>query len=64
VAKTHRAVIIDEGWYPGGFAAEAPVPSAVHLEDAAIPQTATIVGAVNKLLGRREAPNPRTRREA
>lgn len=74
VAKTHRAVIVDEGWYTGSFAAEVsarimegafyelmapvvrvcsaevPIPYAVHLEDAALPQTDTIVDAVRKLL--------------
>jgi pyruvate/2-oxoglutarate/acetoin dehydrogenase E1 component len=76
VAKTHRAVIVDEGWYTGSFAAEVsarivegaffeldapvarvcsaevPIPYAMHLEDAAIPQTQTIVAAVRKVVGR------------
>jgi len=75
VAKTHRAVIVDEAWYTGSFAAEVsarimegafyeldapvmrvcsaevPIPYAMHLEDAALPQTDTIVNAVKKLIG-------------
>lgn len=74
VAKTHRAIIIDEGWktcsfaaevsariMEGGFydldgpvtricSAEAPIPYAMHLEDAALPQAATIVAAVREML--------------
>jgi pyruvate dehydrogenase E1 component beta subunit len=70
VAKTHRAVIVDEAWRTGSFAAEVsagimenafdeldapvarvcsaevPMPYAKHLEDAALPQAATIVSAV------------------
>ncbi len=76
VAKTHRAVIVDEGWYTGSFAAEvsarimegafydldapvtrvcsaeAPIPYAMHLEDAALPQTDKIVAAVRKMVSR------------
>jgi pyruvate dehydrogenase E1 component beta subunit len=76
VTKTHRAVIVDEGWYTGSFAAEVsarimegafyeldapvarvcsaevPIPYAMHLEDAAIPQSDTIVAAVRKVVGR------------
>jgi pyruvate dehydrogenase E1 component beta subunit len=76
VAKTHRAVIVDEGWYTGSFAAEVsarimegafyeldapvvrvcsaevPIPYAMHLEDAALPQTDTIVEAVRKVVSR------------
>jgi pyruvate dehydrogenase E1 component beta subunit len=76
VAKTHRALVIDEGWQTGSFAAEVsarimergfydldapvqrvcsaevPVPYARHLEDAALPQAATIVAAVRAMLRR------------
>jgi pyruvate dehydrogenase E1 component beta subunit len=75
VAKTRRAVVVDEGWYTGSLAAEVsarimegafyeldapvarvcsaevPIPYAMHLEDAALPQTATIVRQVKKLFG-------------
>jgi pyruvate dehydrogenase E1 component beta subunit len=77
VAKTHRAVIVDEGWrtcslaaevsariMEGGFydldgpvarvcSAEVPMPYAKHMEDAALPQPAAIVRAVQEMLGRR-----------
>jgi len=70
VSKTHRAVIVDEGWKTGSLAAEimarimelafyeldaplarvcsieVPIPYAKHLEDAALPQVAGIVAAV------------------
>jgi pyruvate/2-oxoglutarate/acetoin dehydrogenase E1 component len=76
VAKTHRAVVIDEGWQTGSFAAEVsarimergfydldapvqrvcsvevPVPYARHLEDAALPQAATIVATARAMLRR------------
>jgi pyruvate/2-oxoglutarate/acetoin dehydrogenase E1 component len=75
VAKTHRAVIVDEGWrtcsfaaevsaqiMEGGFynldapvarvcSAEVPMPYAKHMEDAALPQAATIAQAVRAMLG-------------
>jgi pyruvate dehydrogenase E1 component beta subunit len=75
VAKTHRAVIVDEGWrmcsfaaevsaqiMEGGFysldapvarvcSAEVPMPYAKHMEDAALPQAATIVRTVREMLG-------------
>jgi pyruvate dehydrogenase E1 component beta subunit len=75
VSRTHRAVVVDEGWYTGSFAAEVsaritegafyeldapvarvcsaevPIPYAMHLEDAAVPQTATIVRETKKLFG-------------
>ena len=75
VAKTHRAVIVDEGWRTCSFAAEVsaqimegafysldapvgrvcsaevPIPYAKHMEDAALPQVAAIVGAVRETLG-------------
>jgi len=76
VGRTHRAVIVDEGWRSGSLAAEvsarlmeqafydldapvarvcsaeAPVPYAKHLEDAAVPQPAAIVAAAKATLGR------------
>jgi pyruvate/2-oxoglutarate/acetoin dehydrogenase E1 component len=76
VARTHRALIVDEGWRTGSFAAEVsaqimeqgfydldgpvqrlcsaevPMPYARHLEDAALPQPATIAAAARALLGR------------
>jgi pyruvate dehydrogenase E1 component beta subunit len=75
VTKTHRAVIVDEGWRSGSIAAEVsagimegafyeldapvarvcsaevPMPYAQHLEDAALPQPATIVAAARGLVG-------------
>jgi pyruvate/2-oxoglutarate/acetoin dehydrogenase E1 component len=75
VAKTHRAVVVDEGWYTGSFAAEisarimegafydldapvarvctaeVPIPYAMHLEDAAVPQVETIVSTVRRVVG-------------
>ncbi|MET0514997.1 MAG: alpha-ketoacid dehydrogenase subunit beta [Nitrospiraceae bacterium] len=74
VRKTHRAVVIDEAWRTGSFAAEisaqigeqafydldspitrvcsaeVPIPYAKHLEDAALPQAATIVQTVKGML--------------
>ncbi|MFI5398022.1 MAG: alpha-ketoacid dehydrogenase subunit beta [Candidatus Binatia bacterium] len=76
VAKTHRAVIVDEAWRTGSFAAEisarimegaffeldapvarvcsaeVPMPYPKHLEDAALPQTETIVHTVLEMLTR------------
>jgi pyruvate dehydrogenase E1 component subunit beta len=76
VAKTHRALVIDEGWQTGSFAAEVsarimergfydldapvqrvcsaevPLPYARHLEDAALPQVATIAAAARVMLRR------------
>lgn len=73
VARTRHAVIVDEGWRTGSFAAEisaqimegafdeldapvarvcsaeVPIPYAKHLEDAALPQTATIVSTVREM---------------
>ncbi len=75
VARTHRAVIVDEGWRSGSISAEisarimegafyeldapvervctaeAPMPYAKHLEDAALPQAAHIVGCVRLMIG-------------
>jgi len=77
VAKTHRAVIVDEGWRTCSLAAEVsalimeqgfydldgpvarvcsaevPMPYAKHMEDAALPQGATIVATVQEMLRRR-----------
>jgi pyruvate dehydrogenase E1 component beta subunit len=76
VARTHRALIVDEGWQTGSFAAEVsarimeggfydldapvrrvcsaevPMPYARHLEDAALPQAATIAAAARAMLRR------------
>lgn len=76
VRKTHRAVVIDEGWKSGSLSAEVaarimeqafydldapvarvcsaevPIPYARHLEEAALPQVAQIVGAVTHLMGK------------
>lgn len=76
VRKTHRVVIVDEGWRSGGIAAElmarimesclydldapvvrvcteeVPIPYAKHLEDAALPQVADIVAAIERVRGR------------
>ncbi len=73
VAKTHRAVIVDEGWKSGSLSAEimarimedafyeldapvsrvcskeVPIPYPKQLENAAIPQTASIIEEVKKL---------------
>lgn len=74
VRKTHRAVVIDEAWRTGSFAAEisaqiiegafydldnpimricsaeVPIPYAKHLEEAALPQSSTIVQTVKGML--------------
>jgi pyruvate dehydrogenase E1 component beta subunit len=76
VVKTHRAVIIDEGWRSSSIsaeisarimekafydldapvericAAEVPVPYASHLEQAALPQPATIANTVRRMVRR------------
>jgi pyruvate dehydrogenase E1 component beta subunit len=76
VARTHRALIVDEGWRTGSFAAEVsarimeggfydldapvqrvctaevPIPYAGHLEEAALPQPATIAAAARAMLER------------
>jgi pyruvate dehydrogenase E1 component beta subunit len=76
VARTHRALIVDEGWHTASFAAEVsarimeggfydldapvrrvcsaevPMPYARHLEDAALPQAATIAAAARAMLRR------------
>ncbi|MFJ3927069.1 alpha-ketoacid dehydrogenase subunit beta [Streptomyces sp. NPDC090022] len=72
VARTHRAVIVDEGWRSGSLSAEitaritersfyeldapvqrvcsqeVPIPYARQLEEAALPQSASIVAAVRQ----------------
>jgi pyruvate dehydrogenase E1 component beta subunit len=77
VTRTRRAIVVDEAWRTGSFAAEiaatlaerafydldapisrvcgaeVPMPYPKHLEDAALPQPATIVAAAQALLGRR-----------
>jgi pyruvate dehydrogenase E1 component beta subunit len=77
VARTHRALVVDEGWRTGSLAAEisaqimegafydldgpvarlcsaeVPMPYAKHLEEAALPQVASIVDAVRELRKRR-----------
>jgi pyruvate dehydrogenase E1 component beta subunit len=77
VAKTHRALVVDEGWRTGSLAAEisaqimegafydldgpvarvcsaeVPLPYPKHLEDAALPQAATIAEAIRAMLKRR-----------
>lgn len=74
VARTHRVLVVDEGWRSGSLSAEigmrlaedsffdldappgrlcsaeVPIPYARHLEEAALPQTNTIVSAVKQLM--------------
>lgn len=74
VQRTHRAIVVDEGWRSVGIAAEisarlmehafyeldapvqrvcsveVPVPYAKHMEDAALPQVAQIISAVEAML--------------
>ncbi|MCO4842804.1 MAG: pyruvate dehydrogenase (acetyl-transferring) E1 component subunit alpha [Yoonia sp.] len=74
VARTHRVLIVDEGWRSGSLSAEigmrlaedsffdldapparvcsleVPIPYARQLEQAALPQTTTIVAAVKQLM--------------
>jgi pyruvate dehydrogenase E1 component beta subunit len=76
VARTHRALVVDEGWRTGSLAAEVsarimedgfydldgpvqrlcsaevPMPYARHLEEAALPQPATIAAAARAMLRR------------
>jgi pyruvate dehydrogenase E1 component beta subunit len=75
VTRTHRAVVVDEGWRTGGLSgeiaariaedafydldapvarvcsAEVPIPYAKHLEEAALPQVASIVDAARGAVG-------------
>ncbi|HTO76675.1 MAG TPA: pyruvate dehydrogenase (acetyl-transferring) E1 component subunit alpha [Thermoanaerobaculia bacterium] len=77
VRRTHRAVIVDEGWKTGSLSAEivarivegafydldaptervcsaeVPMPYARHLEEAALPQAATIAEKVRGMISRR-----------
>ena len=77
VKKTHRIVVIDEGWKSGSLSAEivarvvedafyeldapaarvcsaeVPIPYPKHLEDAALPQPASIAAAARELATRR-----------
>lgn len=70
VSRTHRALIVDEGWRSGGISAEVsarlteqafyeldapvqrlcgaevPMPYSAHMEQAALPQAATLAAAV------------------
>jgi pyruvate dehydrogenase E1 component beta subunit len=74
VAKTHRALIVDEGWRSGSLSAEisarimeqafyhldapvericsaeVPMPYAKHMEEAALPQVATIVETAQRMV--------------
>lgn len=74
ISRTHRVVIVDEGWRSGSLSAEisarimeesfyeldapvarvcsaeAPIPYAKHLEEAAIPQVPTIVEAAQHVM--------------
>ncbi|PLY02196.1 MAG: alpha-ketoacid dehydrogenase subunit beta [Desulfuromonas sp.] len=75
VARTHRALIVDEGWRSGSLSAEisarimekafyeldapvericsveVPMPYAKHMEEAALPQVATIVETARRMCG-------------
>jgi pyruvate dehydrogenase E1 component beta subunit len=77
VGRTHRAVVVDEGWRSGGISAEisaritegafyeldapvarvcraeVPMPYPQHLEQAALPQPATIAQAARELVAGR-----------
>jgi len=74
VAKTHRALIVDEGWRSGSISAEisarimeqafyqldapvericsaeVPMPYAKHMEEAALPQTETIIQTARSMI--------------
>jgi pyruvate/2-oxoglutarate/acetoin dehydrogenase E1 component len=74
VARTHRALVVDEGWRSGSLAAEisarimeqafyeldapvericsaeVPMPYALHMEQAALPQAETIVATVKRMV--------------
>lgn len=75
VARTHRAVVVDEAWRTAGLGAEVaasiaehgfwdldapvgrvgsvevPIPYAIHLEEAALPQPVDVVAAVRQVMG-------------
>jgi pyruvate dehydrogenase E1 component beta subunit len=77
ISRTHRALIVDEGWRSGSISAEisarimenafydlevpverictaeVPLPYAHHLEQAALPQAATIVATAKNMLRRK-----------
>jgi pyruvate dehydrogenase E1 component beta subunit len=77
VARTHRALIVDEGWRSGSLSAEitariqeraffeldapvarvcsaeVPIPYARHMEEAALPQAATIAAAARRMAAAR-----------
>ena len=87
VKKTHRAVIVDEGWRSGSLSAEisarlgesvfhdldapiarvcsaeVPIPYPKHLEEAALPQPASIVAAARKAVGRDRAADDADRKK-
>jgi pyruvate/2-oxoglutarate/acetoin dehydrogenase E1 component len=74
VSRTHRALVVDEGWRSGGISAEisarlteqafyeldapvqrlcgaeVPMPYAAHMEQASIPQVATITETVERMV--------------
>jgi pyruvate dehydrogenase E1 component beta subunit len=74
VARTHRAIVVDEAWRTGGLGAEVaaaisehafwdldapvgrvatlevPIPYAIHLETAALPQAGDVVAAVRAVV--------------
>ncbi len=74
VSRTHRALVVDEGWRSGGISAEVsarlteqvfyeldapvqrlcgaevPMPYAAHMEQASIPQVATVTAAVQGMV--------------
>jgi pyruvate/2-oxoglutarate/acetoin dehydrogenase E1 component len=76
VRRTHRALIVDEGWRSGSISAEVsarimekvfydldapvervcsaevPMPYAKHLEEAALPQTGTIIRTIRTMMGK------------
>ena len=77
IARTHRALVVDEGWRSCSLAAEimarlaekafydldaplarvcseeVPIPYARHMEEAALPQPAKIVAAIERMIGTR-----------
>lgn len=77
IGRTHRVLVIDEGWRSCSLAAEimarlgesafydldaplarvcseeVPIPYARHMEEAALPQPAKIVAAVERMMGKR-----------
>jgi len=77
VTRTHRAVVVDEGWRSGSLSAEisarlmeqaffaldaavervcsaeVPMPYARQMEEAALPQAASIAAAARRTVGNR-----------